>query len=115
MHDLESAHQLKQLNGTGYPDGLSGDDLTTEVGILGACGMVEAMSTRRPNREVRSKEMTVGVLKEEPGDKLDPKVVKILLKLIKAGEINFISAKSVERPFVDFYPSTIKGNLSAVM
>ncbi len=82
-------HHHERLDGSGYPDGLSGNELTTEVKILGACDMVEAMSTRRPYREARSKERTVDVLKEESGDRLDPEIVDILLKMIEEGEISF--------------------------
>jgi len=48
-------HHHERLDASGYPDGLEGDELTTEVRILGACDVVEAMSTRRPYRAARSK------------------------------------------------------------
>ncbi|MBS3813211.1 two-component system response regulator, partial [Candidatus Bipolaricaulota bacterium] len=72
-----------------YPDGLEGDELTTEVRILATVDVVEAMSTRRPYRAARSKERTLTVLKEGRGDKFDPEVVDILVDMIKEGEIEF--------------------------
>ncbi|MBS3765839.1 two-component system response regulator, partial [Candidatus Bipolaricaulota bacterium] len=63
--------------------------LTTEVRILAAVDVVEAMSTRRPYREARSKERTLGVIKEGNGEKFDPEVVEVLVEMIEAGEIEF--------------------------
>lgn len=82
-------HHHERLDGSGYSDGLEGDELTTEVRILGAVDTVEAMSTRRPYRSARSKERVVDVLKEDRGVKLDPEVVDILLEMIEEGEIEF--------------------------
>ena len=82
-------HHHERLDGSGYPDGLEGDELSLEVRILGAVDVVEAMSTRRPYREARSKEQVLSVLKEEKGDKLDSRVVDILLEMIDEGEIEF--------------------------
>ncbi|MBS3765529.1 PAS domain S-box protein [Candidatus Bipolaricaulota bacterium] len=82
-------HHHERLDGSGYPDGLEGDELTTEVRILGAVDVVEAMSTRRPYREARTKERTLGVLEDEKGTKLDPEVVDILVDMIEEGEVEF--------------------------
>ncbi|MBS3766416.1 two-component system response regulator, partial [Candidatus Bipolaricaulota bacterium] len=82
-------HHHERLDGSGYPDGLEGDELTTEVRILAAVDVVEAMSTRRPYREARTKERTLGVLKDEKGTKLDPEVVDILVDMIEEGEVEF--------------------------
>ncbi|MCF7891341.1 HD-GYP domain-containing protein, partial [Candidatus Bipolaricaulota bacterium] len=82
-------HHHERLDGSGYPDGLEGDELTTEVRILGAVDVVEAMSTRRPYREARSKERTLNVLQEGKGEKFDPDVVDILVEMVEEGEIEF--------------------------
>lgn len=82
-------HHHERLDGSGYPDGLEGDELTTEVRILAAVDVVEAMSTRRPYRAARSKERTLEVIKDGKGDKFDPEVVDILVEMIKEGEVEF--------------------------
>ena len=82
-------HHHERLDGSGYPDGLEGDELTTEVRILGAVDVVEAMSTRRPYREARTKERTLSVIKEGKGEKFDPEVVEILVDMIEEDEIIF--------------------------
>jgi PAS domain S-box-containing protein len=82
-------HHHERLDGSGYPDGLEGDELTTEVRILGAVDVVEAMSTMRPYRSARSKEETLEEIKSGKGTKYDPEVVEILVDMIGEGEIEF--------------------------
>jgi PAS domain S-box-containing protein len=82
-------HHHERLDGSGYPHGLEGDELSLEVRILGAVDVVEAMSTRRPYRAARSKEQTLDVLQEGRGDKFDPEVVDVLVDLIDEGIIKF--------------------------
>ncbi len=82
-------HHHERLDGSGYPDGLEGDELTTEVRILGAVDVVEAMSTMRPYRSPRTKEETLKEIKTGKGVKYDPEVVDILVEMIEEGEIEF--------------------------
>jgi len=82
-------HHHERLDGSGYPDGLEGDELTTEVRILGAVDVVEAMSTRRPYRSARSKEETAEEIKSGKGTKYDPEVVEVLVDMIGESEIKF--------------------------
>jgi len=82
-------HHHERLDGSGYPDGIEGDQLTTEVRILSAVDVVEAMSTRRPYRRARTKKKTLNEIKTGKGTKYDPEVVDILVDMIEEGEIDF--------------------------
>jgi len=82
-------HHHERLDGSGYPDGLEGEELSFEVRVIGACDVVEAMSTRRPYRAARSKERVLDVLGEGRGIKFDPQVTDILFKMVEQGEIEF--------------------------
>lgn len=82
-------HHHERLDGSGYPDGLEGDELSLEVRILGAVDVIEAMSTRRPYRAARSRERTLEAIKEGKGEKFDPEVVEVLVDLIDEGVIKF--------------------------
>ena len=82
-------HHHERLDGSGYPDGLEGDELTTEVRILGAVDVIEAMSTMRPYRSPRTKEETLKEIKTGKGMKYDPEVVDILVEMIEEREIEF--------------------------
>ena len=79
-------HHHERLDGSGYPDGISGDKLSLEVRILGVCDVVEAMSSHRPYRPARSKEEVLEELKSGRGTKYDADVVDAMLEIIESGE-----------------------------
>ena len=79
-------HHHERLDGSGYPDGLKGDELCLEVRILAVCNVVDAMSARRPWRPARTKQEIVQELKKGKGVKYDPTVVEVILEMIESGE-----------------------------
>ncbi len=79
-------HHHERLDGSGYPDGISGDELSLEVRILGVCDVVEAMSSHRPYRPARSRKEVVEEIKGGRGTKYDADVVDIMLQIIESGE-----------------------------
>ncbi|MEA1870686.1 MAG: PAS domain S-box protein, partial [Candidatus Bipolaricaulota bacterium] len=78
-------HHHERLDGSGYPDGLKDDQLSLEVRILAVCDVVDAMSSDRPYRPARPKEMVVKEILSGKGTKYDPEVVDVLLKMIESG------------------------------
>lgn len=81
-------HHHERLDGSGYPDGISGDSLSLEVRILGVCDVVEAMGSHRPYRPARSKEEVIQELEGGRGSKYDPYVVDLVLDMIRNGELD---------------------------
>ena len=79
-------HHHERLDGSGYPDGISGDELSLEVRILAVCDVVEAMSSYRPYRPARSKVEVLKEIGEGRGTKYDADVVDIILEIIESGE-----------------------------
>jgi HD-GYP domain-containing protein (c-di-GMP phosphodiesterase class II) len=79
-------HHHERLNGSGYPDGLSGEELSLEVRILGVCDVAEAMSSHRPYRPARSRDEVLEELQGGRGIKYDAIVVDIILEMIESGE-----------------------------
>jgi PAS domain S-box-containing protein len=76
----------ERLDGSGYPDGITGDKLSLEVSILAVCDVVEAMSSHRPYRPAR---MTTDILKELTdgrGTKYNASVVDVMLPMIESEE-----------------------------
>ena len=80
-------HHHERLDGTGYPDGLKGDQLSLEVRILAVCDVVDAMSSHRPYRSGRPKSEVTAELRAGKGTKYDPKVADILIVIIESGEL----------------------------
>jgi len=79
-------HHHERLDGSGYPDGISGDEISLEVRILGVCDVVEAMSSHRPYRPARSIAEILRELRSGRGTKYDANVVDIMLEIIEGGE-----------------------------
>jgi len=82
--DMALRHH-ERLDGSGYPDGIDGEALSLEVRVLGACDVVEAMSTDRPYRPALPIEMALAELIEGSGSRYDTQVVEALMDAINSG------------------------------
>jgi PAS domain S-box-containing protein len=80
----------ERLDGSGYPDGITGDKLSLEVSILAVCDVVEAMSSHRPYRPARTTTEILKELKDGRGTKYDVSVVDVMLPMIESGEFNSV-------------------------
>jgi putative two-component system response regulator len=58
-------HHHERLDGSGYPDGLAGDDIPLLAQIIGIVDVYDAMTTTRPNRPARSREEAFEELSRE--------------------------------------------------
>lgn len=58
-------HHHEKLNGTGYPDRLSGPDIPASVRVLSVCDVFDALTSRRPYREPLSAGRALAILDEE--------------------------------------------------
>jgi putative two-component system response regulator len=77
----------ERLDGSGYPEGISGDEIILEARILGVCDVVESMGSHRPYRPARNQEEVVEEIKEGRGSKYDAVVVDMMLEIIESGEM----------------------------
>ena len=71
----------ERMNGSGYPQGLSGEDVLLEARILGVADVVEAMASHRPYRPPRGIDKALQEISQNRGILYDPEVVDICLKL----------------------------------
>ncbi|MBU3594873.1 HD domain-containing protein [Polynucleobacter sp. 86C-FISCH] len=72
----------ERLDGTGYPNGLSGDQICIESRILAVADTIEAMATHRPYRPARGLVAAMDEIRAEAGTKLDTKVVDAAFELM---------------------------------
>jgi PAS domain S-box-containing protein/putative nucleotidyltransferase with HDIG domain len=79
----------ERMNGSGYPQGLSGDDILIEARILGVADVVEAMVSHRPYRPARKLEDALNEISQKSGVLYDPKVAEVCLKLFKEKNYHF--------------------------
>jgi len=80
---VRAAHE--RWDGTGYPDGLDGEQVPLGARILFACDCYDAMTTERPWRAALPAEEAKQELRRVAGTQLDPRVVDALLGVLDAG------------------------------
>ena len=68
----------ERWDGTGYPDGLSGEEIPLGARILSIADCYDALRSERPYRPQLSKEVAVEHIKSESGRSYDPKIVRTL-------------------------------------
>lgn len=86
-------HQ-ERLDGSGYPQGLKGDEICIEARILGVVDVVEAMCSHRPYRSSRGVEKALEEITQHKGKFYDSNVVDACLKLFKENKFKFESSIS---------------------
>lgn len=74
-------------DGTGYPDGLSGDGVPPVARVVAAADAYVAMSNPRPWRPALSKNEIVGEFRQNAGSQFDGQVADLAVKLIENDEI----------------------------
>jgi response regulator RpfG family c-di-GMP phosphodiesterase len=79
----------ERLNGSGYPQGLKGEDILLEARILGVVDVVEAMSSHRPYRPAWGIDKALEEISKNRDILYDPEVVDACLKLFKKKEFKF--------------------------
>ena len=74
----------ERWDGTGYPDGLSGEDIPLEARIIFTCDAFHAMTTDRPYRGRLPVKEAGRRLRDAAGSQFDPKVVETALHVLRA-------------------------------
>jgi putative two-component system response regulator len=73
----------ERMDGSGYPQGLSGEDILLEARILGVADVVEAMASHRPYRAALGIDMALQEISKNKGVLYDANVVDACVKLFK--------------------------------
>ena len=76
-------HEHERWNGTGYPDGLKGEEIPLLARIIAAADIYNALTTDRPYRKAFSKDETICMINEMTEIELDPTVASALLRVIE--------------------------------
>ena len=75
-------HHHERYDGSGYPDGLVGEDIPLGARILAAADAFDAMTSARPYKEAYSWDMARSELLRCSGTQFDPQVVKAFLLVL---------------------------------
>ena len=73
---VRASHE--RMDGTGYPDGLLGEEIPLGARVIGVCDAFDAMTSARPYRATPlSVEGALAELRENAGTQFDPQVVEM--------------------------------------
>jgi HAMP domain-containing protein len=75
----------ERFDGSGYPRGLSGEDITIGGRIFAVADVFDAMSSDRPYRRARPHEEVVAYIVGQAGRMFDPAVVGAFLQVVASG------------------------------
>lgn len=75
---LAIRHHHENFDGSGYPDGISGESIPLAARIIMIADTIDAMTTDRPYRKALSFDRTMEELKKFAGKQFDPKLVELV-------------------------------------
>jgi diguanylate cyclase (GGDEF)-like protein len=78
---VRSSHE--HWDGSGYPDGLAGEDIPLASRIVMACDAYHAMTSDRPYRQARTSDAALEELQRLAGTQFDPTVVRVLVAHVR--------------------------------
>lgn len=76
---VKSHHE--KYDGTGYPDGLKGEEIPLPGRIIALADTYDAMTSTRPYRTALSHEVAMSEIKRCAGTQFDPKLAELFVKL----------------------------------
>jgi len=85
---LQSLYQLilyhhENYDGTGYPEGLKGEQIPMGARIIHVADAFEAMTSNRPYRQSLGKDEAIRRLNQSSGKQFDPKVIEAFMRLAR--------------------------------
>ena len=88
-------HHHEYYDGSGYPEGLKGEQIPLGARILVVADAYDAMTSERPYREAMSAEMACAEIERGKGIQFDPTVADAFLRL--AGQRDWLKIKEMPR------------------
>jgi len=93
IKELEDAilgvrYHHEKYDGTGYPEGLKGDQIPLIAAIISVADTFDAMTTDRPYRPGLLKDAAAGEIKLQSGGQFNPLIVDAFIELFQAGKIS---------------------------
>ena len=86
---VKSHHE--RFDGTGYPDGLRGEEVPLGGRVIAAAEVYDALTTARPYQEKMTPEQAVERMGDLSGTVLDPRVLEALMRLVgRRGTLVFL-------------------------
>ena len=81
------AQHHEWFDGSGYPAGLAGGDISLHARILAVADCYDAMVSDRPYRKGLSRPDALQILEQRSGTQFDPMVIEVFARLVAAGQL----------------------------
>jgi two-component system cell cycle response regulator len=90
---IRSSHE--RLDGSGYPDGLHGDEIPLGARIIAACDAFDAMTSDRSYRGATSEKLALDELRRCAGSQFDAHVIDAVCAVVTRDGNTRLAALSV--------------------
>ena len=70
----------EKWDGSGYPQGLSGEDIPLEARIVAICDVFDALTSKRPYKEAWPIEKAISFMQEQSGRHFDPRLIGLFVE-----------------------------------
>jgi diguanylate cyclase (GGDEF)-like protein/putative nucleotidyltransferase with HDIG domain len=87
-------HHHEFYNGEGYPDNLSGNQISIEARIVAVADAIEAMSSDRPYRKALQIDRIIRELRDHSGTQFDPLAIGAAIAMLEAMSVGERAASS---------------------
>ena len=78
-------HHHERLDGSGYPDGLTGDGIPLGARIVAVADVYDALTSGRPYRASLSQPDAIEILRDQAGRTLDERLVALCVDVVGTG------------------------------
>jgi HD-GYP domain-containing protein (c-di-GMP phosphodiesterase class II) len=78
----------ERYDGTGYPDGVKGEEIPFMARIIAVADTFDAITSDRPYRQKKMAEVAIQIIKDNSGTQFDPIIVSAFLLTYRKGRLN---------------------------
>ena len=98
INDLEigARYHHEKYDGSGYAEGLKGENIPEIARIIGLADTYDAMTTNRVYRKRLTDQEVVAELRKNSGTQFDPKLVELFLRLLEEGKFKQLRPDEVK-------------------
>lgn len=80
-------HHHEHFDGSGYPDGLKGEEIPLDARIIAVADVFDALTSNRPYRSAYKSEEAVEIMRSEVGKYFDPTIFEAFMRAYEGGKI----------------------------
>jgi GAF domain-containing protein len=81
-------HHHESWDGSGYPDGLAGENIPLEARVIQTADVFDALTSSRSYRHAFSVEKALRIMHQDAGSRLDPNLVTIFTRMIERARVD---------------------------